>query len=554
MLRDVGSRMGESQTFRTTFDHAAIGMCLLDLQGRLIESNTALARMLGYSADELLRLTLDELTHPDDLEAVATLHGELMAGQRKQYHVETRYTRRDGDIVWGRVTTSVLRDSDGEPTHALAVIENVTRRKQAEAALESSEAKFRSLIENASEIVTILEAKGTIRYESPAIERVLGWNGAEMEGRDLFEFVHPEDSARIAARFREALENPGRKVPYELRFRHKNGSYRWLEGIGVNLLNDPAVRGVVANSRDVTERVEAQQKLAAYSRDLEHEHALFEQLFESSPAAVALTDPQDKVLRINPEFTRLFGYTGVESVGRNLTELITPDTVVEEPLALTFRSLQRERVEMETVRRRKDGSLLHVSVVGVPVRLHGDRIAVYSMYRDITSQKEAEAALERHATTDPLTGLLNRRGFLTILRHAIDRARRNGSALVLVALDLDRFKAINDAHGHAEGDRALQAIAGLLRGCFRASDAIGRTGGDEFVVVAMDAGKDSEHIIRRRIQAAMRRLNAEGGRPYELCLSVGIYRAPAEEITSTDEVLNAADSRMYEEKRGKSRD
>lgn len=539
---------------RAIFEHAAIGMCLIDPAGHIVDSNAALSDMLGYSEDELTRLRLPELAHAADAERAESLHREMVEGERDHYQVESRYIRRDGEVVWGRLTSSMERGRDGSPTHALAVLENVTPRKHAEAELASREAKFRSLIENASEVVTILEANGTIRYESPAIERVLGWTGEELVGRDLFEFVHPEDAAVIALRFREALDHPRRKVAYSLRFRHKDGSYRWLEGIGVNLLSDPAVRGVVANSRDVTERVATEEKLAAYARELEHEHALFEQLFEASPAAVALTDPSDRIIRINPEFMRLFGYTAVEAVGRMLSKLIAPDAAQEEAMALVAQSVEGERVEMETIRRRRDGTVLNVSVVGVSVRLGGDRIAVYSMYRDITDQKEAEAALERHATTDPLTGLLNRRGFLTVLQHASARARRAGSALVLVVLDLDRFKAINDSHGHAEGDRALQETASLLRGCFRASDAIGRSGGDEFVVLATDAGERSEHIIRQRIRTALRRLNDSGRLPYELSMSVGIHRAPAEDISSMDELLIAADHRMYDEKRGKRRE
>lgn len=548
------ARAGDGQPMRAVFDHAAIGMCLLELDGRIAESNAALSRMLGYSDGELGLLRLAELAHEDDVDEAERLYLEMVRGERDHYTVEHRFVRRDGEVVWGRLTSSMVRDPDSSATHALVVVENVTRRREVEAELASREAKFRSLIENASEVVTIAEANGTIRYESPAVERVLGWTSEELEGRDLFEFVHPEDAAVVALRFREALDHPRRKMAYGFRFRHKDGTYRWLEGIGVNLLDDPAVRGLVANSRDVTERVEAERKLAAYSRDLEHEHALFEQLFEASPAAVVLTDPNDRIIRINPEFMRLFGYTAVEAVGRTLSELIAPETAQEEAIALVTPSVEGERVEMETVRRRRDGTMLNVSVVGVPVRLRGDRIAVYSMYRDITDQKEAEAALERHATTDPLTGLLNRRGFLTVLQHASERARRAGSPLVLVVLDLDRFKAINDAHGHAEGDRALQVTADLLRGSFRASDAIGRSGGDEFVILATDAGERSEHIIRQRIRSALQRLNASGRLPYEISASVGIHRAPAEDISSMDDLLVAADHRMYEEKRGKRRE
>lgn len=137
----------------------------------------------------------------------------------------------------------------------------VIERKQSQKALAKSEELFRSLIEHASDIISILEADGTIRYESPAIEQVLGYKAEEMVGRNAFEFVHPDDLIRLKQLYAEGLREPGTTQTDCYRYRHKNGSWRAFESTGTNLLTHPSVHGIIINSRDVTERTQAETSL-----------------------------------------------------------------------------------------------------------------------------------------------------------------------------------------------------------------------------------------------------------------------------------------------------
>ena len=533
---------GSESWLRAVFQHAGLGIALVDMSGHIVESNPALQRMIGYTAGELRELRLGEFTHPEDLPADRDLLRELLRGQRGDYRVENRYLRKDGQTVWGHLTVSLLRDGAGEPEYAIALVEDVTDRKRAEAALVESEAKFRALIENASDLVTVLGADGTILYESPSLERVLGYTPEELVGRSVFELVHPEDWEGIVETFQEVLRAPGTQLSYELRYRHKQGRWIVLHGVGTNLLHDPAVQGIVANSRDVTERSEAEQSV-------ERERAHLEQLFNSSPQGVALVNPEDRVLRINPEFTRLFGYPEEEAVGRTIQELILPEGREDEARSITTRVAQGVRTRTDTVRRRKDGTMVDVAVIGAPVRLHGSEVAVYGIYQDISERKSLEQALRRMSSTDVLTGLLNRRGFLEVAEREWALAARRGGDLLLLYVDLDGFKEINDTFGHAAGDHLLQEVAELLRRSFRATDVLGRIGGDEFVVFAVDALQDTEASLTERVEEAVRRSNEETERPYALSLSVGALRAPAGAPASIGDLLAEADRRMYETKR-----
>jgi diguanylate cyclase (GGDEF)-like protein/PAS domain S-box-containing protein len=139
---------------------------------------------------------------------------------------------------------------------------DVTERKRAEEAVRASEARFGALVRNAPDIITILAVDGTIQYESPAIASVVGYDPDELVGTNAFALVHPDDLAHVRILFAEALAQPGVNVSVTFRFRHKDGSWRWLEGIGTNLLGEPSVQGIVVNTRDATDRRRAEEQLA----------------------------------------------------------------------------------------------------------------------------------------------------------------------------------------------------------------------------------------------------------------------------------------------------
>src|SRR3954447_1487241 len=145
--------------------------------------------------------------------------------------------------------------------HALALHAEERQRWHAEAALRASEERFRALVENSSDALLVLDAEGRIKYLSPSSERHLGWSPADMAGRSLFDFLHPDDRELVGTRMAETLSSPGRNIVAQVRFHHADGSWRIMEGIGVNRLSDPAVAGIVVNMRDITERRRLEEQL-----------------------------------------------------------------------------------------------------------------------------------------------------------------------------------------------------------------------------------------------------------------------------------------------------
>ncbi|MBW3631338.1 MAG: PAS domain S-box protein, partial [Gemmatimonadetes bacterium] len=260
-LYDEARERGE--TYRLLFDDNPHPMWVYDRETfRLIATNDTASRRFGYSPAEFLGMTLYDLHLPEDHPALRR-HLERATGET----VSTwRMRRKDGTLVDVEVDARPTI-YDGKPAR-IALIHDITERVRAAEMLRRSEEHFRALIERASDIITILEADGTIRYESPSAERVVGYRPDELVGRNVFEFIHPEDHGRAREELAKLL---GKAAPVvvRLRFRHKDGGWRVLEATGSNLLENPAVHGIVVNTRDVTDRVRGEEQ----ERELIREHA-----------------------------------------------------------------------------------------------------------------------------------------------------------------------------------------------------------------------------------------------------------------------------------------
>ncbi|HVH11459.1 MAG TPA: PAS domain S-box protein [Longimicrobium sp.] len=260
-------RTGEAQ-FRAVFEEAPIGMALVDMNGCLVRTNRALQSLLDYSEAELDNVYFSHVTHHDDLATDWEFFGDLVAAEIPNYQTLKRYLRRDGSVVWGMLSMSLIRAPDGAPDYAIGMVENVTDRREAETALRLREREFRSLLEHGRDVISILEPDGDLRFTSPAVERVLGYGRTELGGTYLGEIVHPDDVPGMLELFERAIAAPGRPRLSELRVRHRDGSWRILETVATSLIHDPAVNGIVVNSRDVTERREAEEALRRSEQQL----------------------------------------------------------------------------------------------------------------------------------------------------------------------------------------------------------------------------------------------------------------------------------------------
>jgi diguanylate cyclase (GGDEF)-like protein/PAS domain S-box-containing protein len=295
--------------------------------------------------------------------------------------------------------------------------------------------------------------------------------------------------------------------------------------------------------RDITRRKQGEQA-ARHLADI----------VESSSDAILSKNLDDVVTSWNAAAERLYGYRAEEIIGRSSHVLLPPDRKSEEQHFLE-RLRRAEHIErLETVRVKKDGGLIEVAVTISPLRdASGHIVGISTIVRDITERKRREAHTRALTVTDELTGLHNRRGFVSIAELQLKLARRSRAPLHVGFIDLDGMKAINDRFGHAVGDEALKETAALLRASFRDSDVLARVGGDEFVVLTIGADDQAMKLIQERLFAAVAKANREAQHPYALSLSLGVVVCDLESGASLDQMIEEADRRMYQVKGEKRR-
>lgn len=274
-----------------------------------------------------------------------------------------------------------------------------------------------------------------------------------------------------------------------------------------------------------------------------------EDLMEAIPEATVITHAEG-IVHVNQEFTRLFGYSLMDCVGVDLSELVVPDGRKHEGELMLHMLQKSGRGEMDTVRRTRTGEELDVCVRMVRLRLGGAAYGMLVTYRDIRREKKESAKLTHSARHDGLTGLANRTQFLERVQLTLGRLRRRPDRrFAVIFLDLDGFKQVNDTMGHAAGDALLVQVAERLTRCLRPQDAVARFGGDEFAMLLDESGNvGMMEAIAMRIQAEIQRpMELEGLRTARVSASMGVVIASLAH-ENAEEILVDADVAMYRAK------
>jgi PAS domain S-box-containing protein len=376
--------------FRVLIENAHDITCIMDPQGVMTYQSPSLTRLLGWEPEDIIGRPAWDFIHPDDAARMRGAMDAILAEPGSSHVVEYRFRHRSGEWRMLEAIGRTLSPETGEGG-VVANIRDVTERQLAEQALQEREEHFRRLIENAHDITCILDPLGAMTYQSPSFRRLLGWGRDEMAGRSAWEFIHPDDIARVVETMSAILAEPGTSRTVEYRFQHRDGGWRTVEAIGRTLLPDRADGGLVANIRDVTERQLAEQALQE-----REEH--FRRLIENAHDITCILGTDGTMSYLSPSILRVLGYAPEELEGHNAFGFIHPDDAAGVGDAILSVLAQPGSTGFAEYRfRHADGSWRHLEAVGRMVIPDDPESGFVLNIRDVTERKQAEEAL-REAT------------------------------------------------------------------------------------------------------------------------------------------------------------
>lgn len=312
------------EQFREAFEHSAIGMALVSLEGKWLKVNPQVPKMLGYSKEELLQKTFQDITHPDDLATDLDLVKQVLEDKINTYQMEKRYLHKNGSIVWVLLNVSLLRDELGEPIHFISQIENISKRKQAEEEAKDLNLKMSAIFDSGSQVSIIgTDTSGIITYFSKGSETLLGYKASEVIGRHTPAIIHSEEE--IKKRGKELSEMFGKRVEgfdvfVEYAKQGKFESREWTyirkdkTSFPVQLVvtairkEGSEITGFLGIATDISERKKSEEK--------------FKSLLESAPDAMVIVDQRGKIVIVNSQTISLFGFSREELEGQSVEMLI----------------------------------------------------------------------------------------------------------------------------------------------------------------------------------------------------------------------------------------
>lgn len=353
---------------------------LLDVEGRIVDLNPAAEQMIGQKLAPVLGLFVSD-AWPEWAAQVDTLSrrtsglNEIRIGPSGQGRV---YDVRRSDLI----------DRHGQKYGYVMVFRDNTERARIEETLRLSEQHFRALTENASDIVVIVDSDAKISYASPSIEKGFGFKISEIVNRSAIDFIHPEDVPLVVTSLAAAVQQPGVAEPLIARFRQSDGHWRKLECVATNLLHHPAVRGIVVNARDVTER----EMVAEALRQSEEKYRLH---FAHISDVIYSFDSNLRIVAVSPSVERVLGYKPEALQGLSLhdlgeTKLLSPETLAlatrEASQVLNGRSINGSIYEFVAA----DGAKITAEISSSPIYQDNRIIGLVGLARDITERMRIE--------------------------------------------------------------------------------------------------------------------------------------------------------------------
>jgi diguanylate cyclase (GGDEF)-like protein/PAS domain S-box-containing protein len=518
--------------------------------------NQAGRKMTGLTKDEdVTKLKIFDV-HPEWTNQLFDKEILPTAIREGVWNGECAFRNRDGREIPVMMVLISHKAIDGEVERFSTISRDITDRKQAEAMRESEE-RYRALVENANDIVFRLDDTGHMTFVNSAALRIMGYEEKEIIGRHYPTFLRPdmrEEAMRFFGRqFVKGIPNTYSEYPVIM----KGGREIWLGQNTQLIFQDGKVVAFQAVARDITERKRMEEVL----RESE---GRFRALVEQAAVGVAEIEMSTgRFFTVNRRLCELLGRTEEEMLATTFQAITHPEDLRlhEEKTALLFAG-KIGNYSLEKRYFRKDGAIVWVNLGVSPLWKPGEKPGRNMIVvEDITERKRVEEALRESekryrelSIVDDLTQLYNSRHFYFQLKIELDRSNRYEQPLTLLLLDLDNFKAFNDAYGHVEGDQVLRRLGQVVKRCLRETDFAYRYGGEEFTILLPMTTSVEGVVTAERIRTELKKetFSPAPGQDVHMTASIGLAQYNLKEEMKA--FVHRVDQLMYQgKKNGKDR-
>jgi len=547
VARDVTERRSLEQAifkseerYRTILEQMYDSYYEVDLAGNFTFVNDSVCANLLCSKEELLGNNFSFSVPPDEIKNMFLAFNQVFRTGHPNKAFSHKILRRDGTIIYAESSIDLRRDETGQPIGFRSISRDITERKQLEEALLEEKNFTDSVLDSMPGIFYTLNEKGNIIRWNKNEEKVTGYSAMELSNMNALNTIAEEDRERVASKIGEVFSKGYSSIETQVLAKDGSKTRYLLTGARVDIGNKPYLVGM---GIDISERLQAEQAL-------KQSEERYRALFDSSLNLIYILDFEGRFLDANHATMELIGYSKEEMSTLNVASLFDPEDL---PVVLAMLNkagvpgLYKELMEFKL--RCKDGTYLYVEVQSSLIRRDGKPYAIQGIARDITERKMFEQKLSEMATHDFLTGLPNRVLLNDRFTMALAQAHRNKHRLAIIAVDLDRFKSVNDTLGHQAGDDLLKAIAIRLKESVRLSDTVARMGGDEFLLLMPELHmiEDAKKIIDKIALAFKEPFSIQGSR-LNMSASMGLAVYP-DDGEDMEALMRKSDAAMYNIKR-----
>lgn len=525
--------------------------------------NAAARRCCGIGSDAPVDADLMGAMFPEWTLRLLREKGFPEAVQNGMWRGEAAFLNPDGLEVLVSQVILCHKQADGSVSFFSSILRDISDIVKSTQELVDTQAQARKVADATLDHLYILELPTRrLLYANRSFEDVFGTGEPDrvLSLDHLRDIVHPEDFERLIERAEQLpLLAPGELFESELRVRNHDGDWRWLNVRSTVFHRDGDVVQILNSAHDVTSR-----------RKADAEEAELRRVMENALEGVARLDTEGRYLYVNPAYAAMCGMEPSAMIGLGWEAFVHPDDL-EMASALLKRTRNEQRVEGEWRAQRHDGAVYHKRSVMIStldldgvfaghycfasdvseqrnhelqMRQQMDALTEYSLQLELRTAElhQANRQLESLASNDGLTGVPNHRTMQDRLRQEVARSAREGSPVAFLLLDIDHFKAYNDAFGHPEGDTVLRTVAVLLSTLGRPFDVVARYGGEEFAVILPNTDLSEAVVIAERVRSAVE------DHPWEhrpITTSIGVASNETVQGLTPSALIEAADRAMY---------